>query len=70
MRSNYDLAAHQDSTHYYRCSLCGKAWYDSLIRQCPEREKRRVCMYCCKLCGRSARSGSGQDCRAVKKASA
>ena len=67
MRSDYNLDANQ-ATHYFRCCLCGREWYDSLIRGCPEREKRKVCMYCCRLCSRSARSGSGLECRAADRA--
>jgi len=45
------------------CSLCSRKWYSSLIGPCPEREDRKVCMYCCKLCEHSYQWEMGQGCR-------
>ena len=63
MRNNYDLSAHQGG-RVHNCGLCGKQWYESLIRACPERGGRRVCAYCCRLCPQSYRDGTIQGCRA------
>jgi len=41
------------------CSLCSRKWYSSLIGPCPEREGRKVCMYCCRMCGHSYLSRLG-----------
>ena len=45
------------------CSLCSRTWYSSLVGPCPEREGRKVCMYCCKLCEHSYQGEMGQGCR-------
>ena len=41
------------------CSLCSRTWYGSLVGPCPEREGRKVCMYCCRMCGHSYLSRLG-----------
>lgn len=67
MRSKFDLAAAQ-STHVHNCGWCGKQWYESLLRECPERGGRRVCLYCCRICSNSYRDMAGQGCRPLDKA--
>ena len=58
MRNDYDLSGNQ-SSRYHTCGLCGKKWYESLIRACPKREGKKVCMYCCRMCGHSYLSRLG-----------
>ena len=62
MRRDYDLTAAQGG-RVHNCGLCGKRYYESLLRACPERGERRVCAYCCKFCNRSYRDGSTLGCR-------
>ena len=46
------------------CSLCARKWYSSVIGPCPEREGRKVCMYCCRMCQHSYLSRlGGWGCR-------
>ena len=64
MRTKYDTASAQES--YRRtCSFCRNDFYISLIRECPEREGRTVCAYCCKLCRQHYLDGGMQGCRAA-----
>lgn len=69
MRNNYDLSGNQGG-RYHTCGLCGKKWYESLIRTCPKREGKKVCMYCCRLCSQSYRDGGTQGCRGADAARA
>ena len=64
MRTDYNVSAAQGN-RYHNCGLCGKKYYESLLRACPERGERRVCAYCCRLCTRSYRAGSAWGCRAA-----
>ena len=53
------------------CSLCSRTWYSSLVGPCPEREGRKVCMYCCRMCENSYASPlGGRACRAKDRARA
>jgi hypothetical protein len=63
MRNNYDLSGNQGG-RYHTCGLCGKKWYESLIRACPKREGKKVCMYCCRMCPEHHRDEGGQSCGA------
>ena len=67
MRTDYDLSAHQGA-RVHNCGLCARKLYESLLRACPERGGRRVCMYCCRLCAKSYRDGSLQGCLAADAA--
>lgn len=62
MRTEYDLTGSQDS-RVHVCGLCGKQYYEAILRACPERGGRRVCAYCCRYCSRSYRDGSTWGCR-------
>lgn len=64
MRTEYDAARHQGSRTRI-CGICGKQYYEALIRDCPKREGRAFCAYCCRVCGESYRAGSAQGCRAM-----
>lgn len=61
----------QDKPSYRRlCSICVREYYDSLVGPCPERDGRKVCMYCCRLCDESYTLPGqiGQRCRAKDRA--
>ena len=66
MRADYNTAAHQ-GTQIHNCGWCGRRFYDSLLRDCPERPGRKICMYCCRDCPNSIKEGTGEGCRAMPK---
>lgn len=66
MRSDYNTGAHQ-GTQIHNCGWCGRRYYDSLLRDCPERPGRKICMYCCRDCPQSIKEGTGEGCRAMPK---
>lgn len=66
VRKSFDLTAAQ-GTRVHACGLCGRQWYESLLRVCPERGERQVCAYCCRLCAGSYRDGTLQGCRAADR---
>ncbi len=54
----------QDRPVYRRnCSICARSFYDSLVGPCPERDGRKVCMYCCRMCQQSYKGVMGWGCR-------
>lgn len=70
VRKDYDLPAAQGS-RVHNCGLCGKKYYESLLRDCPERPGRNFCAYCCRICHHHYQDGSTQGCReadALRKA--
>ena len=66
MRTDYKTGQAQGS-RIHNCGWCGRRYYESLLRECPEREGRRVCMYCCRSCPHCVREGAGEGCDAMPK---
>lgn len=66
MRTDYKTGQAQGS-RVHNCGWCGRRYYESLLRECPEREGRRVCMYCCRSCPHCVREGAGEGCDAMPK---
>ena len=60
----------QDKPVYRRnCSICVRSFYASLVGPCPERDGRKVCMYCCRMCQHSYESSlGGRACRVKDEA--
>ena len=66
MRTDYKTGQAQGG-RIHNCGWCGRRYYESLLRECPEREGRRVCMYCCRSCHHCVREGAGEGCDAMPK---
>ena len=66
MRTDYQTGKAQ-GTRIHNCGLCGRQFYESLLRECPERKGRRICMYCCGGCRAAFRDGSGWRCREFQR---
>ena len=48
-----------------KCVACGREMYESTIRDCPVKPGNKVCLYCCRRCGRSYKGPAGTwGCRA------
>lgn len=62
MRTEYNEGKQQVSRRVL-CHVCGRQYHDSVVGECPEREGRHVCMYCCRMCGNHYRAQMGQGCR-------
>ena len=67
MRTDYNTAAAQGG-RVHNCGLCGKQWYESMLRACPCQGGRLMCAYCCRSCGESYRDGAMDGCRAADRA--
>ena len=68
MRNDFDTARSQGNRMRI-CGICGRQFYEALIRDCPLRLGRAFCSYCCRrACGESYQAGSTRGCRAAAAA--
>ena len=65
MRSDYQTGKAQGG-RIHNCGYCGRQWYESLLRECPERG-RKICLYCCRHCRHSFRDMAGWGCRKISR---